>query len=102
MQTAPLVDYYRLHGALKAVDGMAPIAEVAGAIDRALGGLPKRAARKRTAPKAPAAKRKVSAKTADKKPARRRPAPVSAARGSDRKVASRGRSTLRTTKSRGG
>jgi adenylate kinase len=35
-QTAPLVDYYRWQGALKTVDGMAPIAEVAQAIDLAL------------------------------------------------------------------
>ena len=101
-QTAPLVDYYRLQGTLKAVDGMAPIAEVAGAIDRALAGLPKKAARKKTAPKPPVAKRKASAKGAGKKPSSRRPARVSAARGSGRKQASRGRPTLRTTKSRGG
>ena len=101
-QTAPLVDYYRLQGALKAVDGMAPIAEVAGAIDRALAGLPKKAVRKKTAPKPPVAKHKASAKGAVKKPSGRRPARVSAARGSGRKQASRGRPTLRTTKSRGG
>ena len=35
-QTAPLVDYYRWQGTLKSVDGMAPIEEVAAAIDRAL------------------------------------------------------------------
>ena len=35
--TAPLVDYYQRRNALKSVDGMAPIAEVASAIDRALG-----------------------------------------------------------------
>jgi adenylate kinase len=34
--TAPLVDYYRLEGALKSVDGMVPIPAVAAAIDRAL------------------------------------------------------------------
>ncbi|MGP0088564.1 MAG: adenylate kinase [Xanthobacteraceae bacterium] len=33
-QTEPLVDYYTRRGILKAVDGMAPIAEVAAAIDR--------------------------------------------------------------------
>src|SRR5882757_6666444 len=37
-QTAPLVDYYRWQGNLKTVDGMAPIADVAKAIDRALSG----------------------------------------------------------------
>ena len=35
-QTAPLVDYYRSKGALRAVDGMALIADVAAAIGRAL------------------------------------------------------------------
>ena len=35
-QTAPLVDYYRWQGTLKSVDGMAPIDEVAAAINRAL------------------------------------------------------------------
>jgi adenylate kinase len=34
--TAPLVDYYSLEGTLKSVDGMAPIAAVATAIDRLL------------------------------------------------------------------
>ncbi len=36
-QTAPLADYYRGKGALKSVDGMAPIDAVTGAIDGALG-----------------------------------------------------------------
>jgi len=36
-QTAPLVDYYAGTGQLKAVDGMAPIVDVAREIDRALG-----------------------------------------------------------------
>src|SRR5260221_8104391 len=35
-QTAPLVDYYRSKGALRAVDGMASIADVSAAIGRAL------------------------------------------------------------------
>ena len=35
-QTAPLVDYYRGPGALRSVDGMASISDVAGAIGRAL------------------------------------------------------------------
>jgi len=36
-QTAPLIAYYRGRGALATVDGMAPIPEVAAAIDRVLG-----------------------------------------------------------------
>ena len=44
-QTAPLVTYYRLQSVLRAVDGMAAIADVADAIDNALRmGSPKRAA----------------------------------------------------------
>ncbi len=35
-QTAPLVDYYRREGALRAVDGMASVGDVAQAIGRAL------------------------------------------------------------------
>src|SRR5581483_9065146 len=35
-QTAPLVDYYRSKGALRTVDGMASISDVAAAIGRAL------------------------------------------------------------------
>ena len=35
-QTAPLVDYYRWQGSLRTIDGMAPIDDVARAIDRAL------------------------------------------------------------------
>ena len=35
-QTAPLVTYYQLQSVLRSVDGMAPIAEVSSAIDRAL------------------------------------------------------------------
>ena len=35
-QTAPLVTYYQLQSVLRAVDGMAPIAEVSAAIDRVL------------------------------------------------------------------
>jgi|SRR5579863_8800250 len=35
-QTAPLIAYYRQQGVLRAVNGMAPIADVTGAIDKAL------------------------------------------------------------------
>jgi adenylate kinase len=35
-QTAPLIDYYGKKGALRTVDGMAPIGSVSAAIDRAL------------------------------------------------------------------
>ena len=35
-QTEPLIAYYRRHGTLRTVDGMAPISEVAGQIERAV------------------------------------------------------------------
>ena len=35
-QTAPLIAYYREHGILRSIDGMAPIEQVAGAIEEAL------------------------------------------------------------------
>jgi adenylate kinase len=70
-QTAPLVDYYRLEGSLKSVDGMASIAEVASAIDRALDGSshgrPKAAARRSTEKKA-APKKAAPKKAATNKP----------------------------------
>ncbi|MBV8109193.1 MAG: adenylate kinase [Hyphomicrobiales bacterium] len=37
-QTAPLATYYQLQSVLRSVDGMAPIAQVGSAIDRALAG----------------------------------------------------------------
>jgi adenylate kinase len=52
----PVIDYYRLEGALTSVDGMASIPQVASAIDRALDGSspgrPKAAARRPTEKKA--------------------------------------------------
>jgi adenylate kinase len=39
-QTAPLIAYYHDHGMLRSIDGMAPIPEVAGAIDKALTAAP--------------------------------------------------------------
>src|SRR5215469_7090491 len=58
-QTAPLVDYYRLEGALKSVDGMASIEEVAAAIGDLLEGAPKKPQRNKAAAKAPASKHKA-------------------------------------------
>ena len=37
--TAPLIAYYRRHGSLRSIDGMASIAEVAAAIDQTLAGV---------------------------------------------------------------
>jgi adenylate kinase len=71
-QTAPLIDYYRLEGALKSVDGMAPIPEVASAIDRVLDGASQgrsKAAARRPTEKKAAPKKAVGksvGKTAEK------------------------------------
>jgi adenylate kinase len=104
-QTAPLVDYYRSQGALKSVNGMAPISEVATAIDSALDvALPARKApRKKAASKAVAGKRPAATKVAGrKKSAAARPVRASAAVKSGRKALARGKSALRKTKSRRG
>src|SRR5580692_1814620 len=67
-QTAPLVDYYRSQHALKSVNGMAPIAEVASAIDRALDGAPAKKATSRNATsKAAAVKHTTAAKAGGRK-----------------------------------
>jgi adenylate kinase len=103
-QTAPLVDYYRWQGVLKSVNGMAPISEVAAAIDFVLGTAPaKKALRKKAAAKPPAGKRKAATKAGGrKKAATARSGRASAARKPGRKPAARGRTTLRKSKSRRG
>ena len=78
-QTAPLVDYYRGQDALCSVDGMAPIPEVAGAIDSLL--------EARTAKKA--APKKAVAKAAAKAAAGKLSAPVKAARRGQKHDAAR-------------
>jgi adenylate kinase len=93
-QTAPLVDYYRSKGSLRAVDGMASIADVSAAIGRALADTAfrpaktrqstsrtqkaalagKSAAGKATRGKKPPGKVKPAKKAAKKAGARRKPA----------------------------
>ncbi len=80
-QTAPLITYYQLQGALRTVDGMAPIPEVSVAIDRALHDVAaakeEAQAAKKAAPGAPshsankASAAKKSAAAKGKGPARR-------------------------------
>ena len=103
-QTAPLVDYYRSQHALKSVNGMAPIAEVASAIDRALDGAPaKKATRRNATSKVAAVKQTTAAKAGGrKKPVAARSGRVAASAGSGRKAAARGKATLRKSKSRRG
>jgi len=63
-QTAPLIAYYRRHGTLRTVDGMAPIEEVAGAIEKVVA---------RPQSKVPAASRpRVAARKAKRIPAKKR------------------------------
>jgi adenylate kinase len=70
LQTAPLVSYYKDHGTLKTVDGMAPIDQVSAEIDRLLGKAPKAAARAPAAPRRKAILKKVARKRAAR-PAKR-------------------------------
>ncbi len=61
-QTAPLIAYYRSRGALRSVDGMAPIAEVADAIEKVVAGEGK---------PNPAQGSRVMANKSNKKPAKK-------------------------------
>jgi adenylate kinase len=104
-QTAPLVDYYRGQDALKSVDGMAPIPEVASAIDSALDA----AAAKRGAPKKAVAKAalkatagKVTAPVKGAWTSAARPGRAPAARPAGRRSSARGKTTLGKSKSRRG
>jgi adenylate kinase len=108
-QTAPLVDYYRWQGALKSVNGMAPIGDVASAIDSVLEPAPAKKATRKKAPakaataKALAGKRLAAPKVAGrKKPAVARSGRAAAAVKSGRKATTRGKTTLRKSKSRRG
>jgi adenylate kinase len=97
-QTAPLVDYYRWQGALKTVDGMAAIPEVARASDQALAaGAKKKMARKRAAPKPAAGKRKAAKPAGRKAPAGRSPRVPAGAR-SPRKAVTGGKSAVHKRK----
>jgi adenylate kinase len=66
-QTAPLATYYQLQSVLRAVDGMAPIAEVSAAIDRVL-----KARSNKGAPGAGPAGKKAPRKGANGAPAPKR------------------------------
>ena len=117
-QTAPLVDYYRRQGSLKSVNGMAPIAEVARAIDSVLGAAPPRRRREKRPPprrrrqdgaskraakaQPPSAPRRPPKAVGRKKPAAARAGRVSAVAKPGRKAATRGKTTPRKSKSRRG
>jgi adenylate kinase len=122
-QTAPLVDYYRSLGELKSVNGTAPIAEVAAAINRLLGVAPAQKATRKRAPaktktmaagkgraaaskvtttKVAATKMGTTKVAARKKPVAARSGRTAAVGKSGRKAVTRGKTTLRRSKSRRG
>jgi adenylate kinase len=76
-QTAPLIAYYRRHGTLRSVDGMAPIAEVAAQVESALAqasGAPKPVAVDKVTPQRTSDRRRIGKKSKTRKSvARRRP-----------------------------
>jgi adenylate kinase len=92
-QTAPLSSHYAGKGMLKAVDGMAPIEEVAAAIDRVLGrGVAAAPARRRPAGRKPARKRPSARKAATaRKAAGKKSAAKKVARKSAKKSIKKGR-----------
>jgi adenylate kinase len=96
VQTAPLVSYYRDHGTLRSVDGMAPIAEVSAAIDQILGAgtTAKPALRQAPARRTPVRKRSAVAKTPKRAAKAGRKAKSKAAAG--RKAQKRSRATKGT------
>ena len=78
-QTAPLATYYQLQSVLRAVDGMAPIAEVSAAIDRVLKarsdkGAPGAGPAGKKAPRKAANGAQPSAAAPARKPAENKPA----------------------------
>jgi adenylate kinase len=85
-QTAPLATYYQLQSVLRAVDGMAPIAEVSAAIDRVLKarsnkGAPGAGPAGKKAPRKAANGAKPSAAAPAPKPAESKPAKSTPAEG---------------------
>jgi len=85
-QTAPLIAYYRRHGTLRSVDGMAPILEVAAQIERALEEA-ERTAKPAKRVAAPPRRRRTAKRPAEKPPARGRTPKKATARASSRRKA---------------
>jgi adenylate kinase len=115
-QTAPLVDYYRWQNALKSVDGMAPIEEVAGAIDGALSAPPARKSVPAAKPKmastiqsetpAPAAKKAAKPPAAKAKPGKaksagKKPAKAKSAKAKSAKTKSKAKPAKAASKAKG-
>lgn len=85
VQTAPLVSYYREHGTLRTVDGMAPIPDVSAAIDRVLAPAPVTAIRKKRARRAPQVRKAKAGRTELVGGAGRKPGKKAAARRAPRR-----------------
>jgi len=99
-QTAPLIAYYRRHGTLCSVDGMAPIPEVAAQIERALVEAERTAKPAKRAAAPP--RRRTAKRPAGKAPARRRTAKKAPARALRRKTGDRRKPARRRTAARKG
>lgn len=87
-QTAPLIAYYRQHGMLRSVDGMAPIPEVAVQIEKALTAAtetPPRGSVDKSVPNRPSERRRLGKKSkARKSLTRRKPAAAAAKRSAQK------------------
>jgi adenylate kinase len=94
-QTAPLVDYYRWHGSLKSVDGMAAIPDVAKEIDRLLADGSARKTGKKSPPKARTSPAKPKSSPAKVPAAKGRP--VKKAKPQAQKAAKKAAKTARST-----
>jgi len=89
-QTAPLVHYYRGKGALRTIDGMAPISDVSAAVGRALADAAFRPIPPRkvsSGGKAPSGKAAAPKKAVGKRPAKAKAAPRPTKAGAGRKPA---------------
>jgi adenylate kinase len=82
VQTAPLVSYYLDRGALRTVDGMAPISDVSAAIDRVLAPSPAAIVRKKRVRRAAQGRKAKAGRAARVAGARRKAGKKAAARRS--------------------
>jgi adenylate kinase len=98
-QTEPLIAYYRSHGILGAVDGMAPIAEVSAAIEKALVASPapaKPAAASAAKQATPTRKSRIGKKSKGRPAAARRKTAATSRKRPASKAKSKGRAKLPT------
>jgi adenylate kinase len=87
--TAPLVSYYKGRGALRTVDGMASISDVAAAIGRALADAAFRPVDKVSAGKAGSSRKPAAARKAAAPARKKAPAKAKTAKGARRKPVSK-------------